>query len=250
VNPDIVVDVGNSRMKWGRCLADGVAEVVSLPLDDTRAWKERLDRWRGGKALRWAVSSVVPRGRQLLADWAGEQGDSVFVLESAWQLPVRVQLEHPDKVGIDRLLNAVAINSRRRANTPAVIVDAGSAVTVDYVDENGEFRGGAIFPGVRLMAQALHDRTALLPLVEVSELAPPPGASTASAIKVGVAHAVVGGIEALVRGLESPAAGGLEVYFGGGDGPWLFGEVNWPGSVLWPEMTLEGVRLAALESPG
>ena len=82
-------------------------------------------------------------------------------------MPLEVELEHPDKVGIDRLLNAVAANRRRQEHVAAILVDAGSAVTVDYLDGNGVFRGGAIFPGFRLMARALHDYTALLPIVDI-----------------------------------------------------------------------------------
>ena len=94
-------------------------------------------------------------------------------------------------------------NSRRRPDTPAVIVDAGSAVTVDYVDERGVFRGGAILPGLRLMAQALHDYTALLPVVTIDGEAAMPGATTTEAIKAGVFAAVLGGVERLVFHLVS-----------------------------------------------
>ena len=89
------------------------------------------------------------------------------VLQYAGELPLRVELEKPDHVGIDRLLDAVAVNSRRAPGVPAVIIDAGSAVTVDLVDGAGAFRGGAILPGLRLMAKSLHDYTALLPLIEL-----------------------------------------------------------------------------------
>src|SRR5205085_7856667 len=108
---------------------------------------------------------VHPARRQRLADWLLARGDEVEVVVSPGRLPLATALPQPEKAGIDRLFNAVAVNSRRRPNAAAVVVDAGSAVTVDLVDEHGVFRGGAILPGLRLMAQALHDYTALLPAV-------------------------------------------------------------------------------------
>src|SRR6185312_8188631 len=109
----------------------------------------------------------------------------------ASSLPLRVLVQQLDHVGIDRLLDAVAANSRRPAGVPAIIIDAGSAVTVDLVDEAGAFTGGAILPGLRLMAKALHDYTALLPLVDPPTQAPPlPGTATIPAIESGIFWAV------------------------------------------------------------
>src|SRR5262249_13910305 len=138
--------------------------------------------------------------------WLRQRGDTVWVLDSPQQLPLRVLLASPERVGIDRLLNAVAARSRVFRPAPIIIVDAGSAVTVDLVDETHAFRGGATFPGLRLMAQALHDHTALLPLVEMSKTNPPlPGTDTKAAIEAGVFWAVAGGIKALVRQLAAQA---------------------------------------------
>src|SRR5207244_9869901 len=134
-----------------------------------------------------------------LADWLRQRGEQVQVLSSAQQVPLPVRVERPESVGIDRLLNAVAASRRLQRGGAAVIVDAGSAVTDDWLDESGAFAGGAIFPGLRLMAAALHDYTALLPQVEVREPNPPlPGASTRAAMEAGIFWAVAGGIRALV----------------------------------------------------
>jgi type III pantothenate kinase len=134
-----------------------------------------------------------------------------------------------------------------------VIIDAGSAVTVDWVNEKGAFRGGAIFPGLQMMAKALHEYTAALPLVEVNQSTPRhilPANSTESAISGGVFWAVAGGITALIRlyAARTEPYRRPEIYLTGGDSkillPLLPSEVK-----LWPEMTLEGVRLAAEALP-
>jgi type III pantothenate kinase len=241
---DAVADVGNSRIKWGRCEAGRLEDIVSLPPDDVPAWAKQLEAWGREQPRIWMVAGVHPPRRSELAEWLRGRGQTVYLLERAAPLPLQVRLEHPDRVGIDRLLNAVAANTRRRPNHPGIVIDAGSAVTVDYLDAAGAFHGGAIFPGLRLMARALNDHTALLPLVEVREPGPLPATSTTAAIQAGVFWAVVGGIEALVRQLRALVAKEADIFLTGGDAGLLAPRLQEPVTV-WPEMTLEGIRQSA-----
>jgi type III pantothenate kinase len=257
MKPDVFVDVGNTRVKWGRCLEGALADRASLPPDDPAAWQQQLAAWHLDGPLVWAVSGVHPARRDRLADWLRQRGDTVRVLALPEHLPLRVEVEQPERVGIDRLLNAVAANSRRKADTPAVVIDAGSAVTVDRVDRAGAFRGGAIFPGFRLMSQSLHDYTALLPLVAPPTQYPTvPATSTVTAIQAGIFHAVLGGILSLIQELtHHPNRKTVpHVFLTGGDQIPLV----WPLKArlpdelfldVWPDMTLEGVRLAAEALP-
>jgi type III pantothenate kinase len=242
--PQIVVDVGNSRLKWGRCGPGEVIETVALPPDVPDIWQQQLDRWGLDEPATWALSGVHPARLRRLADWLRRRGDTVFVIDDPHLLPLRVLVDRPDHVGIDRLLDAVAVNSRRGAGSPAVIIDAGSAVTVDWLDETGAFQGGAILPGLRLMAQALHDYTALLPLIDSPREPPaPPGKTTPTALTAGVYWAVAGGIVALIAEYGRRAPGPPEVHLTGGDAPALSPAL--PSARYWPTMTLEGVRQTA-----
>jgi type III pantothenate kinase len=227
MKPSVVVDVGNSRIKWGLCGADVVRAVCSLPADDAGAWQEQRRRWELNDRCQWVVTGVHPSRRERLTDWLRQNGQDVKVLDDPRDLPLRVLIARPDYVGVDRLLDAVAANSRRSVGVPAVIIDAGSAVTVDLVDGSGAFAGGAILPGMRLMAKALHDYTA--------------------AMELGIFWAVAGGIEALVREYRNRRASSMEVFLTGGDGPLLHSVL--PEAILWPEMTLEGIRLSAEALP-
>ncbi|HEY7309312.1 MAG TPA: type III pantothenate kinase [Gemmataceae bacterium] len=248
MTPDIVVDVGNTAIKWGRCAAGRVTEVCSLPPDDANAWDEQTHRWELSSPRMWVVAGVHPQRRTSFVEYAQNRGDSVHVLITASSLPLRVLLEKPDHAGIDRLLDAVAANSRRAAGRAAVIVDAGSAVTVDALDENGAFLGGAILPGLRLMAAALHEHTALLPQIDVPRARPEwPGKSTIGAMEAGIFWAVAGGVWASIDNYEVETAGLPQVFLTGGDGP-LLHEVL-PEAELWPTMTLEGIRLSAEALP-
>jgi type III pantothenate kinase len=185
----LVADVGNTRIKWGLCLPDAL-QVTALPPHDPAAWAHQLRTWQVGTSAEWAVASVHPSRRDRLVAWLRESGASVRVIEDYRELRLRVDVAEPDKVGIDRLLNAVAAAARVPPRTPAIIIDAGSAVTVDLVDATGTFRGGSIFPGLRLMARALHQFTAQLPLVEDFDEHKLPARDTAAAIRAGVYHAV------------------------------------------------------------
>jgi type III pantothenate kinase len=245
MTPNLVVDIGNTRVKWGLCTPEAVVQSASLPPDDPAAWQRQLDQWPLAGPLRWVLSAVQPENCARLAEWVRQRGDQVTLLQWAKQLPLRVRLDKPDHVGIDRLLDAVAANQRRRPGQSAVLIDAGSAVTVDWVDADGAFRGGAILPGLRLMANALHDYTALLPLIPIpTHLPEMPGKSTPEAMEVGVVWSVIGGIRAVIERLRPRTGDSPDVFLTGGDGALL--RPGLPGDVIfWPRMTLEGIRIAA-----
>ena len=255
MKPAIVADVGNTRIKWGHYPdflphATPAAKVASLPPDDPAAWERQVAEWQLAGPLSWAVSSVHPPRSDRLVEWARQRGDAVWVLDDWRHLPLAVRLERPEWVGIDRLLDAVAAKEWMQGRkdlqgVPAVIVDAGSAVTVDWLDETGAFCGGAIFPGLRLMAQALHAYTALLPLIEIRHAHPPlPGPSTPAAMEAGVYWAAAGGIKALADQMEEKSSRKPALFLTGGDGPLLHPAL---GSEfrLWPDMTLQGLRITA-----
>ena len=239
----VAVDVGNTRVKWGFCRGGHVVAQASLPPDDPLVWQQQFDAWSLGPT-RWILAGVHPPRRNAFAAWLQAREATVETLDSHRQLPLKIEVDFPDKVGMDRLLNAVAANTRRPAGHAAIIVDAGSAVTVDLVDVSGVFRGGTIFPGLRLMAQSLHDYTAKLPVVGIDQPLSPPGTSTEKAIQAGVYQAVLGGVERIVTELQAFARTPCEIYFTGGDADLLAQRTTLP-IQLWPEMTLEGVLLSA-----
>lgn len=245
MTPDVVVDVGNTRIKWGRCGAGRIAALAALPPHDAGQWQKQADAWSLPPGAKWVLSGVHPARRTQLAEWLRAGHFEVYLLDCFQHLPLPVQVEHPERVGMDRLLNAVAANARRNPGEAAIIVDAGSAVTVDLVDAAGAFRGGAILPGLGLMAKALRDFTAQLPLVDMGAASQDvyPGTSTEKAMRLGILNAAAGGIERLI---EKTRAKGNEVqtYLTGGDAEVLARALDRK-AVLWPEMTLEGICLSA-----
>jgi type III pantothenate kinase len=244
MTPDVVVDVGNTRMKWGHCPpGGGVDRLEALPLNLPSVWLHHFKQW-DGTSLRWAVAGSNGERRDAFADWLRCYGGNVFPLTNWKWFGVPVKLPAPERIGHDRLLNARAARDAV-SGSPVVVVSAGTAVTVDLVDADGTFRGGAIFPGVWTMAKSLYQFTAALPLVEVEMPHPPlPGTATEPAIAGGIWWAAVGGIRAVVAEYQKGAERPPRVLLTGGDGELLRPGLP-DGTEFRPHLTLEGIRLAA-----
>jgi type III pantothenate kinase len=250
--PDAVVDIGNSRIKFCRSRGGRLQlPVRGLPAEDLAACERLATEWEFAPGHVWAVASTNPTRQRQFCDWATSRGETVIAIDSPRNVPIGVRVDEPDRVGIDRLLNALAARHLVQPGQPAIIVDAGSAVTVDLLDEQGSFAGGTIFPGLRLMALSLRDHTAQLPLVDATGALPsgPPGRNTETAMKLGILYAVAGGIDAVIRETVSRCTTAPYLVLAGGDmTPQLAGLLQSRHqfrSELRPALTLEGILRAA-----
>ena len=253
--PLIAVDVGNNRLKFGcfePATGTGLPEPVdSLQLDDEDPQLDRISDWLADRAsgpLGWWVGSVNRPTTTRLVDWLKRRrsGDAVTLL-AADDLPISVGLERADMVGIDRLLDAVAANHLRRSSHPAIVIDLGSAITVDLVSAEGAFLGGSILPGIAMSARALHEFTDLLPAVEMSELADPPpplGDSTIPAMRSGLYWGAVGAIRELIARLTADQPEGADVFLTGGAGSAVAGLLGRTARHI-THLTLAGIALTA-----
>ena len=245
MTPDIVVDIGNSRMKWGRVQQGKIVEMVSLSLTNEREWENQRDLWLLDRTIRWAMAGVNPTAQSRFEYWTRSE---VCHIHSFRQIPLTVAIDNPEQVGIDRLLNAVAAMAPAK---PVLVVSVGTAVTIDLVDGNATFRGGAILPGFRLMAQSLTQGTAKLPEIAFTEHASPlPGKSTSEAIKTGIYWSILSAINALRASYPfelNPNVSKstvLPLVLTGGDHRLLIDDMEQPVRVV-PDLTLEGIRLVA-----
>jgi type III pantothenate kinase len=245
----IAVDIGNSRMKLGRFVrkAKGdrttaqVSEAKfgeSLPQPDivfdlaienqTGAFDiERLNAWccqHVGQESAWAVASVHRAAADRLTAAVASWGKRLEVeCTVRWltrrDLPLEVRVDAPERVGIDRLLGALAASQLREPGRAAIVVDLGSAITVDLLDADGAFTGGAILPGIGMSARALAEQTDALPHVSPSEIEQPPaalGKSTTQAIQAGLYWGAAGAIRELIGQLSAGLAQTPEVFVTGG----------------------------------
>jgi type III pantothenate kinase len=256
VSPSLVaVDVGNSRIKLGlfrNNIAAGLPEPeTSLHLDGQRPEFERFSSWltAAGKVdqLRWHIGRVNRPAASRLIDWLRDhRGADEIMLLTSGDLPLEVRLPRPDMVGVDRLLDAVAANRLRTPGKKAVVVDVGSAITVDLVDADGAFLGGAILPGIAMSARALHEFTDLLPLIDMAELHDPPpalGTATVAAMRSGLFWGAIGAVRQLVEQLSGGDE--VEIFLTGGAGP-VVAQLLGASARFVPHLTLGGIALAAL----
>jgi type III pantothenate kinase len=240
----IAVDVGNSRVKWGLFVTGRLVQIASLPLRDESEYDRQLAEWQASEgAVDWSVASVNLDGSDRLLAWLRARGfSSPCLLNDPAMLPLRIELERAESVGVDRLLNAVAVNARRPAGRPAVIVDAGSAVTVDAISSEGSFAGGTIAMGLGLAARGLHELTYFLPLVSITEAPEPIGRSTVEAIQSGLFWGTTGAIKELISRIAQSIGGDAIVYLTGGDGELLAPYLRRPIEVV-RDLTLHGIYL-------
>ena len=172
----------------------------------------------GPEIKHYVISSVNPELTEIFKEFRISQEKSIQALKVGRdiKIPLENLCAQPQNVGDDRLMNAVAAFDRHK--TACVVVDAGTAVTVDAVDGQGRFLGGAILPCSKMMAEALYGGTALLPRISLGRPESPIGDDTEPAIRSGVYYGVVGAINELVRRIGEKLGGGSAVVLTGGAG--------------------------------
>jgi type III pantothenate kinase len=218
--PFVAVDIGNTRLKLGLFSSAELESGTALPepagtlsvsadrLDEIAAWLAP----HSVADIAWYIGSVQRSFTTELIDWLRRQQAGRITLLCSGDLPLRVDLPRPDMVGIDRLLAAVGVNALRGPQRPAVIVDLGTAMTVDLISADGAFQGGAILPGIAMSARALHEFTDLLPLIEMAELHEAPaevGKDTVAAMRSGLFWGTIGAARELIARMaasSTPAA--------------------------------------------
>jgi type III pantothenate kinase len=124
-------------------------------------------------------------------------GHSMLVVGPSIKTGMPIRIDNPREVGADRLVNAVAAYDRIQHK--CIVVDFGTAITYDAVSETGEYLGGIISPGAEISIEALSERAAKLPKVELAEPRSLIGKSTVDAIRSGVAYGFAGQVEGIVR---------------------------------------------------
>lgn len=207
----LAIDVGNTRAKFGAFHVAAPAaveaiDIVARVIDQTADLAGDLRDWWHGLQCQRSVQVVLagsdPETRDLLLkDWP-LQGIHPTVVGGYQQIPIEVDVDVPGNVGIDRLLNVFAASRLQKRPQAVIIVDSGTATTVDLMTEDRCFRGGSILPGLRLSAHAMHDYTARLPLLtvddELSVLPAVPGRNTEDAMRAGLFIGQLGAVRELV----------------------------------------------------
>jgi type III pantothenate kinase len=209
----LVVDVGNTQTHFG-VFPDGgdvvtehwrFATVRESTSDELGAALANLLALRGmgfDDIESSIVSSTVP---QLSEQWTAMSdrylGHRMLIVGPTIRTGMPIRIDNPREVGADRLVNSVAAYDRIRDT--CIVVDFGTAITYDAVSAAGEYLGGIISPGAEISIDALYERAAKLPKVELAEPRSLIGKSTVEAIRSGIVYGFAGQVEGIVRRLRA-----------------------------------------------
>ncbi len=220
----LVVDVGNTQTHIGTFEGEALvqhwrfATVRTSTADELGAALRALLALRGmefGDLDASIVSSTVP---QLRPEWTAMAsrylGHETPVVGPGLRTGMPIRYDNPREIGPDRLVNAVA--GYAKAGGPCVIVDFGTAVTHDIVSADGEYLGGVIFPGVEISLEALSERAAALPKIDLVEPRALVGKSTVDAIRSGVVYGFAAMVDGIVTRLREELGDGTHTIATGG----------------------------------
>ncbi len=282
-HPLLAIEAGNSRLKFGlfvpsissfyRRVGTNVSKVVdvaeewpscrrllAIRVEDPVPW-QTLATWNPDETV---IAGSNPQAvERVLQGWQSTGLKPPQVVRDSSAIPISLDVDAPEKVGLDRLLNAVAANALRPASRPAIVVDSGTATTVNFISRDGVFCGGAILPGLEMSAKALHYYTAVLPRLPIQDLGGDvpvaPGRNTREAIRNGLFWGQVGAIRELVRQISHHQNLGEPDFSGDcdrDDSPWMIltgggGPVlgsQFPGFLALRSLGMHGLVLTAWKS--
>jgi type III pantothenate kinase len=238
-------DVGNTHTHIGLADSSRVVRHTDVP---TKAWatgaaQRDAAKFLGSRSLEGAaLCSVVPAVTKHIALFARRKLNlPCLELTAKTVRGVGIEYPAPHTIGPDRLANAVAV--RKHFGAPAVVVDFGTAVTFDVVNRKGQYVGGIIAPGLTVMTDYLHEKTALLPRIQIREVKQIVGKNTEQAMLIGAVHGYRGLIRQLVTELKAELRSRrLPVVATGGYGRLIAAKLP-EITAVEPLLTLEGLRL-------
>lgn len=247
----LAIDIGNSEITLG--LFEGERLVVTDRIATAAVSRERLTdvimRMTGGGNVDVAVlCSVVPACTDMVAQACEDAATiSPTVVSAASDTGLVIRYATPERLGIDRLVNATA--ARARMQRAVIVVDFGTATTFDVVNSGGEYLGGAIFPGLKMAAASLAEKTAGLPLVEPGKPLKVIGQSTEECIRSALYYGYAGLVDRMVLKMKEELGEPAVVLATGGMAGLVAGECSVIEEVI-PFLTLEGLRVIGARENG
>ena len=250
----LAIDVGNTNIVLG--VFDGTTLVRSWRLQTLRErTSDELGLLVDGlfahsgidhKRVRGIViGSVVPPLTGTTRSMAEQYfGVASLMIDPAGNTGMPILYENPAEVGADRIVNGIAAYERfgGGARHPLIVVDFGTATTLDAITAKGEYLGGAICPGVQISADALFQRAARLPRIDVRKPSRIVGRTTVGAMESGLFYGYVGMVEGLVRRMNDELGGNALCVATGGLASVISPEIPAIQHVD-PDLTLHGLRI-------
>ena len=206
----LAIDIGNTntvfallvgqemKHSW-RCKTESARSADEYAVFLNQLFQISKNTWKDISDV--IVSSVVPESNFHIERFCQKYLNCTPFFVDARTSHFTIDLEHPEEIGADRLVNAAAVLAYYQS--PAIVIDFGTATTFDVIDEGGVYRGGVIAPGIKLSVEALTARAAKLPRISIEKPAKVIGKNTVSAMRSGMYWGYIGLIETIVARIQS-----------------------------------------------
>lgn len=238
----LVLDVGNSDTCVGifrRKIAVFTARILT-PTLETFFQQKNILKCPIESAI---ISSVVPAANPAIRAFLKKRGiKSVKFVSHQLPSPISLKVDHPSEVGADRIVNAVAAYGKFRKSL--LVIDLGTATTIDYIDHRGTYCGGVIIPGLKISAEALFERAAKLFRVELRAPQKILGRDTASQMQSGTVLAYAFMLEATIQKIKKEIRKKPKTVLTGGLGFLMTDLLSIPHH-FEPNLTLKGLQILA-----
>jgi len=238
----LLIDIGNSRTKVALSSEEELLSHLEISTSSLAATKgeilfQGVSEWPCFDRV--ILASVVPDCCAGIEKFFGER---LLNISCRTKLGIGIDYPSPETIGADRLANSAA--AVHLYGAPAVVVDFGTALTFDVVDASSRYIGGVIAPGLNAMTDYLHQKTALLPSIELSEPDSVIGKSTLQAMLSGAVFGYRGLVEFILKEIQSTFPGKAKVIATGGYAELISKKLPII-EVVSPHLTLEGLRIVA-----
>ncbi len=246
----LAIDIGNTNITLGVFQADRlktrwhIATSIHRSADEYATLllalldNEGIARTSVSEAI---LCSVVPPLTSTFNEMCSRYFDiEALVVEAGVKTGISIIMDNPREVGADRVVNAAGAHHLYGGSV--IVIDFGTATTLDVVSRKGEYLGGVIAPGVALGAEALFTRTAALPRVEIARPRQVIGKNTVGAMQSGIVFGYVGLVEGLVGRIRDELGESAKVVATGGEAEVIARETSVIETVE-PDLTLIGLRV-------
>ena len=242
----LIVEIGNSHVAVATVIRGKVhnhrrfepGDLAGIGEFAGAAWEGMPEAYERCVAVGSVVRPTLANVRTLLAE---RLQTPIRVVGEELHRPMSLAVEKPEQVGIDRICAAAAAYDVLQH--PCVVASFGTAITIDCVNSEGVFMGGAILPGLGLQAKALHDGTDALPAVTIEPTGAVFGATTEQAIRNGILYGVVGGLREIVERYATELGTWPQLIATGGAAEIVKGECDFIDNVV-PDLCVRGIALA------
>jgi type III pantothenate kinase len=244
----LLIDIGNTCTTIGFYSNASIKNVLRLKTNIEVRNKEEYSYILNGFVLMHkirtpegaVISSVVPEVTPPIINAVKKTfGIEALIVSCKIKTGLKFDIKNVERLGADRIADAVA--AYRLYKGPLLVIDFGTATTFSYIDAKGQFRGGAIMPGILLSAETLADKTARLPRVKLKEPDKALGKDTAENILSGIIFGHAGAVEKIIKEIKREVGKDFKVIITGGYADLMIPHIRI--DHMNPLLTLEGLRI-------